>query len=70
MTDDSAAERSAIQKVYPNAARLLCLFHIIQAVSRWLKNKFSDIDGPGREECFALFTSLLYSSDTLEMKTK
>ena len=36
MTDDSESERQAIADVWPNSERLLCLFHVAQAVWRWL----------------------------------
>jgi len=37
MTDDSAAEREAIAKVWPLTHLLLCQFHVNQAVWRWLQ---------------------------------
>ena len=44
ITDDSAAERSALSTVWPEALLLLCHFHVMQAVWRWLwdsKHKIS-----------------------------
>lgn len=36
MTDDSKPEREALHDIWPLAVLLLCLFHICQAVWRWL----------------------------------
>ena len=36
MTDDSASERNALHSVWPDATRLLCVFHVLQATWRWL----------------------------------
>ncbi|XP_026063184.1 uncharacterized protein LOC113046574 isoform X1 [Carassius auratus] len=36
LTDDSKAEKGAIAQVFPEAAQLLCIFHLLQAVWRWL----------------------------------
>jgi len=37
MTDDSAAEREAVLKTWPETQLLLCQFHVNQAVWRWLQ---------------------------------
>jgi MULE transposase domain len=47
MTDDSAAEKSALRFVWPNSRQLLCHFHIAQAEWRWL---ISSASGVGRDE--------------------
>src|SRR3954470_21626194 len=36
MTDDSSAERNALEICWPQGIRLLCTFHILQAFWRWL----------------------------------
>ena len=36
VTDDSDAERNALSSVWPEAVLRLCLFHVPQAVWRWL----------------------------------
>ena len=38
MTDDSTAERNAMQKVWPDAWLLLCTFHFLQSKWTWLHN--------------------------------
>ncbi|KAH9366836.1 hypothetical protein HPB48_000037 [Haemaphysalis longicornis] len=37
MTDNSAAERAALEATWPEATRLLCHFHVAQAEWRWLQ---------------------------------
>ena len=41
MTDDSTAERKALQEVFPDSMSLLCSFHILQAFWRFLWNSKS-----------------------------
>lgn len=36
MSDDSAAERSALHSVFPESILLLCIFHVLQATWRYL----------------------------------
>lgn len=36
MTDDSAAERSALKQVWPSSRLLLCTFHVLQKERGWL----------------------------------
>lgn len=49
MTDDAEAERKALGKVYPDSTLLLCSFHILQALWRFLwdaKHKVQKEDRP------------------------
>ena len=39
MTDNCDDKRSALQFVWPSAKQLLCTFHILQQVWRWLHDK-------------------------------
>lgn len=41
MTDDSAAERNALQTVWPLSNRLLCHFHVAQAEWRWISSNIN-----------------------------
>ena len=38
MTDDSSAERNALQHVWPDTRLLLCIFHFLQSKCTWLHN--------------------------------
>ncbi|XP_049776193.1 uncharacterized protein LOC126164345 [Schistocerca cancellata] len=39
LTDDSQAEQSAILSSFPSSEVLLCIFHVLQAVWRWLSKR-------------------------------
>jgi len=43
MTDDCLAERNALKQVFPGSMTLLCQFHVLWAVWRWLSNNSSGI---------------------------
>jgi hypothetical protein len=36
MTDDALAEKQALQDVFPSAVQILCAFHVLQALWRYL----------------------------------
>ena len=36
MTDDCTAERNVLRATFPEALLLLCIFHVLQAVWRWI----------------------------------
>uniref|UniRef100_A0A6G5AGM2 Putative mule transposase domain protein n=1 Tax=Rhipicephalus microplus TaxID=6941 RepID=A0A6G5AGM2_RHIMP len=36
MSDNSSAEKAALQQTWPSARQLLCHFHVAQAEWRWL----------------------------------
>jgi hypothetical protein len=68
ITDDSAAEQAVIKTIWPKSKNLLCIFHVLQAVWKWLiktkhgipqekqvllYNQFKDIlHAPTEKECF------------------
>ena len=37
LTDDSTAERNALKTSFPRAERILCTFHVLHALWRWLQ---------------------------------
>ena len=43
LTDDCRAERGALGQAFPDATLLLCSFHLLQAVWRWLWSKESGV---------------------------
>ena len=43
MTDDDAAERNALQKVFPHTKLLLCLFHFLQVCKHSLSHTYKYI---------------------------
>ena len=62
MTDDSAAERNAIQTVFPDATLLLCAFHILQAFWRFLWDNKTGVKKEARQQLFTLLKSMLYAT--------
>ena len=66
LTDDCEAERSAIAQVFPSTERFLCIFHVLQAVWRYLcdaKSGVKKADGP---EILIRFRKCLYATTSQE----
>lgn len=61
LTDNSEAEISAIKSVFPHSITLLCIFHVLQAVWRWLWDSKHAIDKEHRQELMKNFRAILYS---------
>ncbi|CAB4431809.1 unnamed protein product [Rhizophagus irregularis] len=62
MTDDSAAERNAIELCWPNSKRFLCIFHVLQALWRWLWNANNQIKKDDRSTVISDFKRILYAN--------
>ena len=65
MTDDCTAERSAIHEVWPLCTLLLCIFHVLQAVWRWLWENRHVIPKNHRPHLLQLLKKVMVA-DTLE----
>ena len=61
LTDDSSAERNALELSYPRGVRLLCTFHVLQAFWRWLHNSKHDIKKEDRVPIMAKMKQILYA---------
>ena len=68
MTDDADAEINALRKVWPEATLLLCVWHVLSAVWRWLWASKHQIKNDDRPYLLKIFRSLVYaqSSDDYE----
>ncbi|XP_049834810.1 uncharacterized protein LOC126278611 isoform X2 [Schistocerca gregaria] len=55
LTDDSQSEQNAIRRCFPNTKTLLCIFHVLQTVWRWLLKAKNAI--PQQKQC-AFFQNL------------
>jgi len=66
VTDDSVAERSALSEVWPGTLLLLCHFHVMQAVWRWLWDAKHMIAKEDRKPLMQGFRAVLYSPDKTE----
>lgn len=63
MTDDSAAERDGIQKVWPQSQLYLCIFHLLQSVWRWLLSSKNSINADDRQYLMKLFRKVVYGEN-------
>ncbi|KAK3920160.1 Chromosome partition protein Smc [Frankliniella fusca] len=59
MTDDSTAERNTLRALFPDAWLLLCIFHVLQAVWRWLLDSKHKVEMRDRPVLYDLFKDLL-----------
>lgn len=66
MTDYSSAERSALQSCFPNSTLLLCSFHVLQAVWRWLWNNNHKIAMNDRKYLINIFRKVMYAKNEIE----
>ena len=64
MTDD--AEINALKTVWPDAILLLCVWHVLNAVWRWLWQGSHQIQKDDRPHLLKTFRSLLYSKSEAE----
>lgn len=68
MTDDADAEMNALKKVWPESKGLLCVWHVLNAVWRWLWLSDHKIKKEDRPYLLKKFRSVLYAktSDAYE----
>lgn len=66
MTDDSDAEIKALKNVWPTSRNLLCIFHVAQAVWRWLWDSKHQIPKEHRNKLMTFFQSILYARNAQE----
>ena len=63
ITDNCDELRRSIKKVRPKATFLLCNFHILQQVWRWLYGKEQGISKDDKVVIMKLFRAVLYAND-------
>ena len=66
MTDDADAEINALKTVWPDAILLLCVWHVLNAMWRWLWQGSHQIQKDDRPHLLKTFRSLLYSKSEAE----
>lgn len=69
MTDDSDAERMALDSVWRGAILLLCIFHVAQAVWRWLWEAQHGIENCDRQPLMKDFLALMRCTSRAEVPT-
>lgn len=62
ITDDCLPERKALHTAFPDATLLLCTFHILQAVWRWLWNANHGILKDHRQSLYTHVKQMIYAS--------
>ncbi|XP_050316232.1 uncharacterized protein LOC126750621 [Anthonomus grandis grandis] len=61
MTDDCSAERNALATVFPKSVILLCIFHLCQALWRWLWQVHHNVKKDYRKTVMNMFRDILYA---------
>ena len=69
MTDDCLAERRALNKVFPMATLVLCVFHVLQATWRWLWNTSNGIPKQDRPKYLQHIKRMMYASTDAEVQS-
>ena len=68
ITDDSTAERNALERCWPQEIRLLCTFHVLQAFWRWLHDSKHQIIKEDRKSIMDKMKRILYAPVDSEME--
>ena len=63
MTDNNDEIRNTIKEVWPNSKLLLCTFHVLQQVWRWLFDKDHNVDKNDRVQIMRDFRGLLHETN-------
>jgi hypothetical protein len=69
LTDDSGAERNALELCWPKGIRLLCTFHILQAFWRWLYDSKHRINKEDRMPIMKKMKEIVYALSASNMNT-
>ncbi|XP_064468457.1 uncharacterized protein LOC135379136 [Ornithodoros turicata] len=69
MTDDSAAERAALQATWPSSTCLLCHFHVAQAEWRWLMSAKNKVNPAERRPLMSAFQKIMYASTAEDLES-
>ncbi|XP_037561207.2 uncharacterized protein LOC119440363 [Dermacentor silvarum] len=69
MTDNSAAEKAALQAVWPQGTQLLCFFHVAQAEWRWLTAGRNNIGKEQRRSLMSAFRQIMYADSTEKLES-
>jgi len=70
LTDNDLKDRQPLQKQFPSACLLLCVFHVLKAVWSSLCDSHHGISRSNRQEIYMAFKRVLYATDEFEMSAK
>ncbi|XP_066923705.1 uncharacterized protein [Clytia hemisphaerica] len=68
MTDNCGELRNSLHKIWPDSTLLLCIFHILQQVWRWLYDKNHGVSQNDRVEIMKLFKNVIYALNLEEFE--
>ena len=69
MTDNCSELHDALKDAWPDATNVLCIFHILQQVWRWLHDKTNDVRNEDRPFLLAAFKKVLYADSEATMES-
>ncbi|KAL9977493.1 hypothetical protein ACROYT_G014901 [Oculina patagonica] len=69
MTDDDSGQRGALSDTLKDSLLLLCTFHFLQAVWRWLFNSNNNISKEDRQHLMGHFQKLVFAASQKEFKS-
>ncbi|PIK60343.1 hypothetical protein BSL78_02712 [Apostichopus japonicus] len=70
MTDDCTSLRMALSTVYPRSVLLLCVFHLLQALWRWLWDSKKKVEKKDRPHLLNMFRDIVYALSEEDQETK
>ena len=68
MTENCNELRNALKKRFPDSCLLLCIFHMLQQVWRWLYDRLHNIRADDRVEIMKKFRQILYCETEVELQ--
>ncbi|XP_050034843.3 uncharacterized protein [Dermacentor andersoni] len=69
MTDNSAAEKAALQAVWPQGTQLLCFFHVAQAEWRRLTAAHNNVAKEQRRSLMSAFQQIMYANSPEKLES-
>lgn len=64
ITDDDLKERKVLQLYWPNATLLLCTFHVLKSVWKWICTASNNIKLEDRQDLYSYFRNILMSNQS------
>ena len=68
MTDNCEELRNSLHRIWPDSCLLLCIFHILQQVWRWLHDKNHGLSPNDRVEIMKMFRRIVYAQTIAEFE--
>ena len=68
LTDDCTAERQALRACYPASSLILCIFHLLQAMWRYLWDSHNNIAKGDRSHLLGFLKDMVYCKTEVELE--